>query len=609
MKDLTNYKFVSHQECFDFFIKFVLAVFNEIGVVFENEKNYRHIRMMAFYLSGMYFDNINKVANSEFKRQIINLPPRHCKSLVASIIFPAWILGHNPFAQIIVVSYHKRLSSHHIKNCKDIIQSPAFQNFFSKVKIDKKNNRALDFKVESSGGIFATSIASGAIGVGANFVIVDDPHNPSDVYSKKRLENTTNNFKMNFFSRLNRKESSMLIIMQRLHVNDLAGELLKDDVKKKWKHTSLELLNENEKKILLFDEEIIYAKGEILNDEVFDEEAIRDLKDDIGLSIFNAQYQQNPQIRDFALLNTEMINYINDIYIIPNDENYIQNNDEYEEKHKKTTSNSDSKTENLKQITKNTNDFYKISTESCQKSDIFEKNNLMQKYKTFLNPSEIALKCDSECGSIESINKYNTFDYIIFQINQKSQSKLSNQLECFQKNQFTSNNIKTQNQKKRIIHSWDTANSTGKNNFSVGMVWEIMGDNYYLIDLYRKQVDYQNLKKIVIDQYDRYGGVVLIEDRASGSALIQDLMSENRMTIIKCNPKISKESRFEEILHYFTSKKVFFPKNASWLADLENELFSFPYSKHDDQVDSISQFFSWVKNKQKIEKKISMMIL
>ncbi len=459
----------------------------------------------------------------------------------------------------------------------------------------------MDFKVESGGGIFATSIASGAIGVGANFVIVDDPHNPSDVYSKKRLENTANNFKMNFFSRLNRKESSMLVIMQRLHVNDLAGGLLKDDVKKKWKHASLELLNENEKKILLFDEEIIYAKGEILNDEDFDEEAIRDLKDDIGLSIFNAQYQQNPQIRDFALLNTEMVNYIDDIYIIPNDENYIQSNDEYGRDF-------DSKTENLKQITKNTNDFYKISTESCQKNDIFEKNNPIKKYKTFLNPPEIALKCDSECGSIESMNKYNTLDYIISQIN-KTQSKSSNQLEYFQKNQFTSNNIKIQNQKKQIIHSWDTANSIGKNNFSVGMVWEIRGDNYYLIDLYRKQVDYQNLKKIVIDQYDRYGGVVLIEDRASGSALIQDLMSENRMTIIKCNPKISKESRFEEILHYFTSKKVFFPKNSSWLADLENELFSFPYSKHDDQVDSISQFFSWVKNKQKIEKKISMMIL
>ena len=101
----------------------------------------------------------------------------------------------------------------------------------------------------------------------------------------------------------------------------------------------------------------------------------------------------------------------------------------------------------------------------------------------------------------------------------------------------------------------------------------------------------------------------MIEDRASGSALIQDLISENKMTIIKCAPKINKRARFEEILHYFMNGKVFFPKNAYWLGDLEDELFSFPYSKYDDQVDSISQFFLWIKNEQRIKRIVSVMTL
>ncbi len=453
------------------FIFFVKLVFEEKKIFFQNEENFWSIYLIAYNLIENFVDNRyfnlckNEISN---RKLIINMPPRHYKSMICSVIFPAWLWAVDPKIQIIIASYNQKLSQKHLYDCKMVIQSSVYQRYFKGVMLHKKYNRKNDAKNEDGGHIFATSIYSGAMGIGADFIIVDDPHNPNDMYSQKKLQNAINNLQNNIFSRLNNQmHGSIILVMQRLHVNDLSGHLLKN---KDWNCMSLQLKNDKERRVVIFGQEKIFRKGEILNGEIFDEKAIENLRDEIGDINFNAQYQQNPQNFDFGVVNEGLLNF----YDSENGDGFV------------------------------------------------EEDGL-------------------------------------------------------------------------IVHSWDTANSAERNNYTVGTIWQIKDEKYYLLDLCRVQVDYPELKKLVVGQYDKYGGVVLIEDKANGSALIQELSKTINMTLLKCRPRTNKYSRLMQILYFFEKRLVFLPKKAPWLDELKNELFNFPNSKYDDQVDSISQFFNWVR--------------
>ena len=88
--------------------------------------------------------------------------------------------------------------------------------------------------------------------------------------------------------------------------------------------------------------------------------------------------------------------------------------------------------------------------------------------------------------------------------------------------------------------------------------------------------------------------VFLIEDKGSGTSLIQDLRSENKAPI-PINPEGDKVTRLAAVSVQFESGAIWFPKDAPWLSSLKVELLGFPNVKHDDQVDSISQALSWIK--------------
>jgi predicted phage terminase large subunit-like protein len=555
-----------HKKCFDEFRKFIREIFYEKDIVFDDQNNFWSIDLMAYYLSGSFVDNnIDKKSNSKFKKMIINLPPRHYKSLVVSVIFPAWILGKNQKTQIIIASHNMRLSSKNVCDVRDLIMSSeVYKSHFPDVKIEKKCNRIGEFKIEGGGRLMAASIRSGAIGFGADFMIVDDPHNPSDVYSEKRLESTTNNFKSNIFSRNNKKNSSMIIAMQRLHVNDLAGMLLKSG---NWTQLSIPLIAKSDMNFEYFDEKKFFLRNEILNSDVLDDHAISELLSEVGSQNFNAQYLQAPRAEDGAIVSKEMVGYFesdedgNIIFDPMREKSGMNDNFSY---------NFDQNLDKFDKINNQIDLFSEISSISCQKDDILHKNDIIEISKYSLDPLQNALKCD-----------FNDMD---FKYNVKNNSSFS----------YIINNTNA-----KIIHSWDTANTAQKNNFSVGTVWQVINDKYFLIDLYRKQVDYKNLKKAVIDKYEKYGGTVIIEDKASGSALIQDLQSTTTdMNIVKYKPQKNKKARLMDSLHLFESNKIFFPKDMDWLNDLENELFSFPFSKYDDQVDSITQFLLWIRDEK-----------
>lgn len=145
-----------------------------------------------------------------------------------------------------------------------------------------------------------------------------------------------------------------------------------------------------------------------------------------------------------------------------------------------------------------------------------------------------------------------------------------------------------------IIQSWDTASKTGpSNDWSVGTTWLIKKGHYYLMDLQRKKLDYPALEEIAINLAQTYDPrVVLIEDCGVGTGLIAKLLQAG-IDAVGVTPENSKEARASVQSSKFESGRVFFPKGASFISELETEILSFPGSKHDDQIDSITQALAY----------------
>jgi predicted phage terminase large subunit-like protein len=142
----------------------------------------------------------------------------------------------------------------------------------------------------------------------------------------------------------------------------------------------------------------------------------------------------------------------------------------------------------------------------------------------------------------------------------------------------------------RIIQSWDVANKQGEeNDYSVCTTWLIHDQKYYLIDLLRGRFDFPTLRRKVSEQATLHKvSQILIEDAGFGTALIQELRMAH-CSVIPVHPAYDKKIRMEIQSAKFENGQVFFPQDAPWLRDLEDELFAFPNGRHDDQVDSISQ--------------------
>ncbi|WP_246412951.1 phage terminase large subunit [Methylobacterium brachythecii] len=148
-----------------------------------------------------------------------------------------------------------------------------------------------------------------------------------------------------------------------------------------------------------------------------------------------------------------------------------------------------------------------------------------------------------------------------------------------------------------IVQSWDTATKPGQlNDFSVGMTWLVRRGAYYLLDVFRARLGFPELRRAIVDRYEHYRpAAVLIEDKASGQSLIQDLVSAG-IYATPIEPEGDKVMRAYSATLAFEAGRVAFPRTAPWLGDLEAELRAFPHGRHDDQVDCISQFVIWARD-------------
>jgi len=147
----------------------------------------------------------------------------------------------------------------------------------------------------------------------------------------------------------------------------------------------------------------------------------------------------------------------------------------------------------------------------------------------------------------------------------------------------------------QIVQSWDTANKASElSDFSVCTSWGIKGEDLYLLHVLRRRMEYPELKRMVREQCQAFAAnVVLIEDKASGTQLIQELVAEGLHPVTRYQPQADKIMRMHAQTAMIENGFVRLPKEAPWLAPYLHELAAFPKGRHDDQVDSTAQMLDW----------------
>lgn len=153
-----------------------------------------------------------------------------------------------------------------------------------------------------------------------------------------------------------------------------------------------------------------------------------------------------------------------------------------------------------------------------------------------------------------------------------------------------------------IVASWDTAGVVNeKADYTVGTIWAInMSGDFYLLDMYRKQVDFTVLEKEVYAFSKRWNAnFVLIEDRGTGTSLLQKYKGMP-INIVKISPAAigDKEFRFDKASSTIESGKIMLPKTSSFVGDFVAELLQFPFGKYRDICDSFSQVVNWYNARQ-----------
>jgi predicted phage terminase large subunit-like protein len=142
-----------------------------------------------------------------------------------------------------------------------------------------------------------------------------------------------------------------------------------------------------------------------------------------------------------------------------------------------------------------------------------------------------------------------------------------------------------------LVASWDLASTIGEaSSFSVGLLWGVVGPNYYLLEVIRDRLEAPELRRRVIrSMTDWQPHATIVEDTELGRSLVQEIRSTTDLRPLLSNPRLDKTARLLAQAARFEAGQVHVPESAPWLATYLRELLAFPYGRHDDQVDATSQ--------------------
>ena len=195
------------------------------------ERAFRELNPGTKFLHNWHIDVIAEALEQcragKLQRLIINVPPRSLKSHMTSIAFVAWMMGHNPAAQIICASYGQDLSNKLVGDCRSVMATAWYQGLFRTTRLATRRSAVHDFTTTEKGSRLATSVGGVLTGRGADFIIIDDPLKPDEALSETQRNTVNNWYDHTLVSRLNDKRTGCIIlIMQRLHEDDLVGHAL-----------------------------------------------------------------------------------------------------------------------------------------------------------------------------------------------------------------------------------------------------------------------------------------------------------------------------------------------------------------------------------------------
>lgn len=433
------------------------------------ELNPQTTLLMADYIE-LLAAKLEDCRRGKTRRLIINLPPRYLKSHCASVAFVAWILGHDPASQIICASYGQDLSDKLARDCRSVMSAAWYKALFpARLMPDKKSVN--DFMTTDMGFRMSTSVGGVLTGRGANIIVIDDPMKPDEALSETQRKRVNDWYDNTLVSRLNDKNTGcIIIIMQRLHQDDLVGHVLEQEA---WEVVNFPAIAEEDYSCLI--ESPLGKKrykrkaGSALHPERESLAMLAEIRQRMGEYNFLSQYQQTPIPVGGAMVKTSWLKYY--------------------------------------------------------------------------DPDE----------------KPAAFDF--------------------------------------IMQSWDTASKVSElSDYSVCVTIGKKGNHHYILNVFRRRMEYPELKRAVLEQAKLYKpSRILIEDKSSGIQLIQELKREGLHSIKAYDPLAKdKIMRLHAQTPTIENGCLLLPKEAHWLADYVQELVSFPGAKYDDQVDATTQALEWI---------------
>ena len=269
------------------FVAFVERSFYELNPETEYLPNW-HIEVIASALEDC--------RQGRCKRLIINVPPRSLKSHCATVCFPAWLLGHNPSTHIICASYAQELADKHALDCRSLVMSSRYQELFPETRLSSSRPAVHDFQTTRKCTRLATSVGGVLTGRGTDFIIIDDPTKPEEALSEVQRRTANDWFDHTLSSRLNNKrDGCIIVIMQRLHEDDLVGHVLQQGGWRLLKFPALAEEDERHEILTPYGAQVYTRKeGEALHPEREPLEVLAQIREIQGEYNFAGQYQQAP---------------------------------------------------------------------------------------------------------------------------------------------------------------------------------------------------------------------------------------------------------------------------------------------------------------------------
>lgn len=230
---------------------------------------------------------LERVEKGEVKRLMLFVPPRHGKSELGSIMFPAWYLGKHPEKEIITSSYSAELAQDFGYKTRNLVDTQEYQELFTTKLRDDSKSKA-KWLTQQGGGYTAVGVGGAITGRGADILIIDDPiKNREEAESLTIREKIWSWYTSTAYTRLE-KNGAVILILTRWHQDDLAGRLLKAQQEggDKWEVVKFPAIaTENE---------LFRVEGEALWKDKYDIDALNQIKNTVGIYDWSALYQQEP---------------------------------------------------------------------------------------------------------------------------------------------------------------------------------------------------------------------------------------------------------------------------------------------------------------------------